>query len=167
MNDASPPVPPDSKDWTWVLERPCPDCGFVAADFDVAATGAEVLATAARLAELLADDRATTRPTPDRWSATEYACHVRDVYRLYDLRLHLMLDEDDPLFANWDQDDTAIAERYDQQEPATVAGELADAAEQLAASFATVQGCTGDAVFSQVYTSAGVRATCCVEWPRF
>lgn len=36
-----------------------------------------------------------------------------------------------------------------------------------AASFATVQGCTGDAVFSQVYTSAGVRATCCAEWPRF
>ena len=30
MVDPAPgtPVPPDTKDWTWVLERPCPDCGF-------------------------------------------------------------------------------------------------------------------------------------------
>ena len=23
---------PDEKDWTWVLDRPCPDCGFEASD---------------------------------------------------------------------------------------------------------------------------------------
>ena len=23
---------PDTKDWTWVLQRPCPECGFVAAE---------------------------------------------------------------------------------------------------------------------------------------
>src|SRR4051794_791858 len=22
------PVEPDTKDWTWVLDRPCPECGF-------------------------------------------------------------------------------------------------------------------------------------------
>ena len=22
------PIEPDTKDWTWVLERPCPECGF-------------------------------------------------------------------------------------------------------------------------------------------
>ena len=22
------PITPDTKDWTWVLERPCPECGF-------------------------------------------------------------------------------------------------------------------------------------------
>ena len=27
-----PPVPADTKDWTWVMERPCPECGFVAAE---------------------------------------------------------------------------------------------------------------------------------------
>jgi len=21
-------IEPDTKDWTWVLERPCPECGF-------------------------------------------------------------------------------------------------------------------------------------------
>ena len=25
------PIVPDDKDWTWVLERPCPECGFDAA----------------------------------------------------------------------------------------------------------------------------------------
>ena len=22
------PIDPDTKDWTWVLDRPCPECGF-------------------------------------------------------------------------------------------------------------------------------------------
>ena len=22
------PIEPDTKDWTWVLDRPCPECGF-------------------------------------------------------------------------------------------------------------------------------------------
>src|SRR5208283_3619665 len=25
-------IVPDSKDWTWVLERRCPECGFVSAE---------------------------------------------------------------------------------------------------------------------------------------
>ena len=32
-----------------------------------------------------------------------------------------MLTEDDPLYPNWDQDETAIADRYGEQDPATVA----------------------------------------------
>ena len=31
-----------------------------------------------------------------------------------------MLDHDDPLFANWDQDATAVAERYHEQDPVVV-----------------------------------------------
>ena len=30
-------ITPDTKDWTWVLERPCPECGFDAAAFDAGA----------------------------------------------------------------------------------------------------------------------------------
>jgi hypothetical protein len=26
-------ITPDTKDWTWVLERQCPDCGFEASAF--------------------------------------------------------------------------------------------------------------------------------------
>jgi hypothetical protein len=38
----------------------------------------------------------------------EYACHVRDLLVPCDYRLDLMLTRDDPLFANWDQDEAAV-----------------------------------------------------------
>jgi hypothetical protein len=81
-----------------------------------------------------------TRPSPGKWSTLEYGCHVRDVFRLYDYRLSLMLTQDDPPFPNWDQDETAVAERYGEQDPATVATELTVAAEAIAQSFAAVRG---------------------------
>ena len=73
------------------------------------------------------------------WSPLEYACHVRDVFRLYDERLRLMLAETDPLFPNWDQDETAVAQRYAEQDPAGVASQLATAAETLASHFDEVR----------------------------
>jgi hypothetical protein len=91
---------------------------------------------------LLDNDEVAKRPRPDKWSPLEYGCHVRDVFRLYEYRLRLMLDQDDPLFPNWDQDATAIEQRYDQSDPQTVAAELAAAASQLAASFDNVTGAT-------------------------
>lgn len=30
-------ITPDTKDWTWVLERPCPECGFDTQGFAVEA----------------------------------------------------------------------------------------------------------------------------------
>ena len=78
------------------------------------------------------------RPTPSVWSPLEYACHVRDVFRRYDERLQHMLTDDDPLFANWDQDATAVADRYSEQDPSVVAAELRSAAEELAGRFAAL-----------------------------
>ena len=57
---------------------------------------------------------------------------MRDVLRLADQRIGLLLDEDDPVFANWDQDETAVVDRYDLQDPATVRADLLVAAEVLA-----------------------------------
>jgi hypothetical protein len=71
----------------------------------------------------------------------EYACHVRDVFRLFRERLALMLASDAPdgaQFANWDQDETALQQRYWSQQPAPVAEAIRTAADQIAASFATV-----------------------------
>lgn len=133
-------IVPDTKSWTWVLERPCPECGFDAAGLDATTVGTRVREQAAVWAELLGHPRARQRPTGDRWSALEYACHVRDVFRLYDARLALMLAEDDPSFANWDQDATAVEERYGEQDPDQVAVELAAAAAALADRFDTVRG---------------------------
>ena len=72
------------------------------------------------------------RPDPARWSSLEYAGHVRHVYRIYDERIALMLEDDDPLFANWDQDVTAVEDSYDQQDPHAVVRELVANAETLA-----------------------------------
>src|SRR5689334_22836027 len=121
-------IQPDTKDWTWVLERPCPECGFDAAAMDVDAIGAMVRDNAAAWREVLRRPNVDERRTPTVWSPLEYACHVRDVFRLYEERLELMLTQDDPLYANWDQDETAIAEDYAGQDPAVVADELVTAA---------------------------------------
>jgi hypothetical protein len=65
---------------------------------------------------------------------------VRDVCTLYQRRLDLMLREDDPLYPNWDQDTTAVEERYREQDPATVSEQLHEAANALADAFDTVEG---------------------------
>ena len=111
---------------------------FDARAFDPTGAAAAIDANAHEWQVLLADPRAARRPDDSTWSALEYGCHVRDVYRLYLYRLDRMLREDDPHFDNWDQDATAIAERYDQQSPGDVAGELLAAAEMLGARYATV-----------------------------
>jgi hypothetical protein len=131
-------IVPDTKDWTWVLERPCPECGFASASITRADVPALLVANAAAWRQVLAGPDPHVRPRPDRWSPLEYACHVRDVCRIYAERLHLMLTVDDPHYPNWDQDATAVADRYAEQDPATVATELTAAAEHLAARFAEV-----------------------------
>jgi hypothetical protein len=133
------PIVPDDKNWTWVLETRCPECGFEGATYARESAPADIVANAATWRELLAHPQAAVRPDDSTWSALEYGCHVRDVFRLYLYRLGLMLDEDAPHFPNWDQDETAIADRYDQQDPATVADELVAAGEELAARFAAVR----------------------------
>jgi hypothetical protein len=133
-------ITPDDKNWTWVLERPCPECRFDGSTFDVGSIGAALVATGEALAGLLADDQARTRPDDATWSALEYGCHVRDVYRLYEYRLGLMLAEDGAHFPNWDQDATAVEDDYGTQDPMAVAAELRAAAQSLAAAFDRVSG---------------------------
>jgi hypothetical protein len=133
-------ISPDGKDWTWVLSTPCPECGFDAAKVDVVDTGGLVRANAAAWPALLDAPMAAQRSRPDRWSTLEYACHVRDVFDLFDTRLTLMLNEDGPHFANWDQDETAVLDRYGEQDPTTVSAELLAAAEEIAQRWDTVSG---------------------------
>ena len=132
-------ITPDTKDWTWVLQRPCPECGFDTQGFPVEAVPGMIMANAAAWQPALEGD-ARTRPEPDKWSPLEYACHVRDVFRLYDQRLELMLSQNDPLFPNWDQDETAVADRYGEQDPAEVAAALRQAAFAIAGRFESVTG---------------------------
>jgi len=65
---------------------------------------------------------------------------VRDVFRIVDERLNLMLTLDDPTYQNWDQDRTAVEDHYDDQDPDTVGAELSEAAARLAGDFDRVEG---------------------------
>ncbi|MFT3852627.1 MAG: DinB family protein [Ilumatobacteraceae bacterium] len=128
----------DSKDWTWVLQRPCPECGFDASTLDRHRVATTLRAANFRLLALLGDPLVRERPAPEVWSALEYGCHVRDVHRLFLDRLGLMLDQDDPLFANWDQDATAVEARYELTDLDGLVGDLASDGERLAAAFDVV-----------------------------
>ncbi len=134
------PITPDTKDWTWVLTRTCPECGFDVTRFPREEIGEMIRANAARWPELLRHDDVATRPSDDRWSALEYACHVRDVFRLYDERLRMMLEQDNPSYPNWDQDAAAIEGSYQEQDPDLVGREIVSSAEDLAARFDAVAG---------------------------
>ncbi|SNT21331.1 DinB family protein [Rhodococcoides kyotonense] len=131
-------IVPDTKNWTWVLERRCPDCGFFAGDAPFRDIPALIRADVDAWASVLASSDVAVRPDEQTWSTLEYAAHVRDVHRIFLTRLALVLDEDDPLFANWDQDATAVAENYGAQDPATVSTELSEAAHALADAFEAV-----------------------------
>ena len=132
-------IVPDTKNWTWVLERRCEDCGFDASTFDTAGTGSALRDLGERWQVVLARGDIAVRPRPDVWSPLEYACHTRDVFRIFDTRVGLMISEDGPHFANWDQDATAVEDRYDLQDPAVVADELFTAANALADRFDAVR----------------------------
>lgn len=126
-------ITPDTKDWTWVLERACPDCGYDAGSLPRQELPGTVRRVATVFAGVLAAGEATReRPEPGVWSPLEYGCHVRDVVRRADARTALMLTTDDPALENWDQDATAVEDAYGEQDPERVAAELVEAAERLA-----------------------------------
>ncbi|RIJ67035.1 DinB family protein [Nakamurella silvestris] len=114
---------PDDKDWTWVLSRTCPECGFTGNTSTEEVAGL-LLTTVDAWGRVLDRDDLGTRPSPQVWSPLEYACHVSDVYAVFSRRLALMLAEDNPEFANWDQDETALSSRYWERDPDEVAREL-------------------------------------------
>jgi DinB family protein len=133
------PIIPDTKNWTWVLETPCEECGYDARDYPDAAIAPAIRRSAEPWQEVLARPNLRDRPDDATWSPLEYGSHVRDVFRTSERRVHLMLDEEDPQFENWDQDATAIADRYDEQDPQIVLDELADAASALARTYESLE----------------------------
>jgi hypothetical protein len=132
-------ITPDTKNWTWVLDRPCDECGFDSRDMQPRSVGSMLRDNADAWVGLLTSDAdLSARPSPGKWSPVEYGCHVRDVHRVFAGRLRAMLTEDDPAYENWDQDATALADDYASQDPRTVAGELRDEAGAIAAAFDAV-----------------------------
>ncbi|MBB2890737.1 DinB family protein [Flexivirga oryzae] len=133
-------IAPDTKDWTWVIERRCPECGFDASQVTGDQLGALIRAAADPWTRLLASPDANVRDTPDKWSRLEYGAHVRDVCRVFDDRLTLMLTTDDAVFENWDQDAAAEAGNYALEDPLAVADAIQAGAGALADDYDEVRG---------------------------
>jgi SAM-dependent methyltransferase len=131
-------IEPDLKDWTWVLERRCEECGFDASTFDRHEFPRAFRQNAQVWLALLADPAAAERTRPDRWSTLEYACHVHEVHQVFHDRVSSMLTEESPHFANWDQDTSAVVGRYADQMPSIIGPTLVAAAYAVSDLYASV-----------------------------
>lgn len=132
-------IEPDTKDWTWTLQQACPECGFAAGEVDGPSIADRVPALTEPWEQVLARPDARERPAPTTWSPLEYGAHVRDVCRVFTGRVELMLAQDAPDFADWDQDRAAVEGRYHELDPAEVAGEIQTSAATIAAAFGGVE----------------------------
>lgn len=121
-------------------DEPCPECGFDPSA--VADLAAEIDALGRKLAAPLTrylpgeDGPALvrTRPDPETWSPLEYACHVRDVLRLFDQRTASMVTEPGVRLGSWDHEAAVVDNVYNDEDPAVVAGEIADASAAYAST---------------------------------
>ncbi len=112
-------IAPDTKDWTWVLDRRCPECGFDSADLALSDLPELLRTTALAYGDVLRDHAAARhRPDPGIWSPLEYACHVRDVHRVFAERLTRMLAEDDPRSRTGTRTPPRWWDGYAEQDPA-------------------------------------------------
>ncbi|MFD2840198.1 DinB family protein [Populibacterium corticicola] len=132
-------ITPDTKDWTWVIEQECPDCGFNASLLTLDQIGDTARAQLPHWREVLTREDVRERPNPGVWSALEYAAHVRDVHKVMLGRLNLMLTQDNPGFPNWDQDEAAETGNYAAQDPQQVLADLEANAEEFAAAYDAVE----------------------------
>ena len=62
------PITPDTKDWTWVLDRPCPECGYDASTVAVADLPHRIRANAVVWLALMGEPEVAVRPEPGVWS---------------------------------------------------------------------------------------------------
>ena len=139
-DDPADAIAPDDKDWTWVLERRCDQCGFEAASVPRGQLGERFFVAAEEWVQILRESPAVeARPTPGVWSPLEYGAHVRDVHVITGRRLELMLTRDDAVFADWDQDEAARTATYAEQDPEQVAEDLEAAAQRLVSQVAEVE----------------------------
>jgi len=134
------PVTPDEKDWTWTLTRRCEDCGLSAGEVDPREVADRAYVAAEEWVQILRSSPAVeVRPEPGVWSPLEYACHIRDVYQVFEGRVARVLAEDHPHFDNWDQNETAVLKRYAEADPEVVAEEIEAAATAFVARLRTLR----------------------------
>jgi hypothetical protein len=105
--------------------------------------------------------RLRARPRADVWSALEYGCHVRDVLAVQRDRVVLACTEEQPSFAAMRREERVLEERYNDQEPVLVAGQIGTAADALAQTFEALDAAAWDRTGVYNWPATAVRT---VEW---
>lgn len=120
---------------------PCAECGYEYESLDHQQIRHEVDALALEHRLLLTSvpaDQLRAHPKADSWSALEYGCHVRDMLRFQCDRVTLAQSAQTPRFESMRRDERAVEERYNEQDPLRVAGELAGAASRFTRALAAL-----------------------------
>ncbi|KSU66726.1 maleylpyruvate isomerase N-terminal domain-containing protein [Arthrobacter sp. NIO-1057] len=105
-------IVPDQKNWTFVLESICPECQYDVRTVSVSDVIEQLPDAIQRYEAALAGPEVRVRTNPARWSVQEYVTHVAHMLVVMNHRLDLMLEQDDPTFPNWDQDQAANEGNY-------------------------------------------------------
>lgn len=140
MDATPPPAEHDTRDWTFVVDDGCADCGYT--PHDPVLTIERLEATVARWARALERPGATERPAPGVWSTVEYASHSRDLVRVLGERVTAMLAEERAPFADYDGEAEAVRQQFWAADPRTVAREVAAETER---TIAVLEGVRGEA----------------------
>ncbi len=133
----------EGRDWTEMVGRACPDCGFDASligtdEFDSAL---EFEADAWRRWLSIADESALrSRPTAGVWSGLEYACHVRDLFAVFAGRVDQLREGEAGPLQWWDHEAAAITDGYNEAAVGSVIDELGTNAMILSAATIGVVG---------------------------
>ncbi len=128
------PARPDTRDWTFVISEPCPECGFTPQGRPET-VGAWLRDAATRWQAVLARPGVTVRPEPDVWSPLEYACHVAELSQIFARRVEQMGDTENPTFSDWDGERAAVDGDYNARDPRLVASGIDAALRQAAGLF--------------------------------
>lgn len=112
------------------MTEPCAGCNFTYDLRRAAAAGDDLRALATEAVVLLSNNKidVRARPRPDVWSPLEYACHLRDVLLVQRERVLAARRTNGAECASMGREERAEHDGYNEQDPADVARQLADAA---------------------------------------
>ncbi|MDN6357917.1 MAG: DinB family protein [Yaniella sp.] len=133
-----PEVPGDDRDWTFVIDQGCTECGFQ--PFPPNQMGDRLRSAAERWRPVLERAGATQRPEEQTWSPVEYACHVRDMITVLQQRVEAMLSQRNPDLEDLEGDAEAVRRGYWRADSQTVLAELTQNAQLTADLMDTVEG---------------------------
>lgn len=122
--------------WQWARAQTdqCPQCGLQPGALEHASLGRQLTAQAESWRTFLmsADDTyLRTNPAPGVFSPIQYGAHVRDIQRVYADRILLMLEEENPVFPQFNPDEEAW-NGYNQLDRVALADDIEAQAQRLA-----------------------------------